>query len=215
MELADGLRWPEATSADAELRDHWGEVIFRFAFGSLRRLRLFNADPHPGNYLFHEDGGVTFLDFGCVKRFTSEHVHTMRAIVGASVDGDAEALFALLGPAGFVGDDPPDPARLLVWFREQFVPLLAEQPFTYTPEYADAVVRAEFSPFGDYSDVTRRLALQPDYLMITRIDLGVTAVLAGLRATGEWAAIRDEWDRDGPPGGALGKQDVAFWEART
>jgi predicted unusual protein kinase regulating ubiquinone biosynthesis (AarF/ABC1/UbiB family) len=219
MTLAEGLRWQEATSADAGLRDRWGEVIFRFSLGSLRRLRLFNADPHPGNYLFHEDGGVTFLDFGCVKRFTPGQLATMRAIVRASVDGDGEALSRVLRAAHFLdGPEAPAPDRLLDWFRVQFVPLIADQPFTYTPEFADTVVRSEYSPFGEYSDVTRRLSLQPDYLMITRIDLGVTAVLAGLRATGEWAAIRDEWDRGGPPGGALGELDTAFWrerEART
>ena len=31
------------------------------------RTRQFNADPHPGNYKFHEDGRVTFLDHGCVQ----------------------------------------------------------------------------------------------------------------------------------------------------
>jgi predicted unusual protein kinase regulating ubiquinone biosynthesis (AarF/ABC1/UbiB family) len=215
MERADGLRWAEATSADAALRHQWGEAIFRFALGSLRRLRLFNADPHPGNYLFHEDGTVTFLDFGCVKHFTPEHVATMRGIVAASVDGDAPALFALLDGAGFIDPaDPPEPGELLALFREQFVPLISPQPFTYTPEYAAAVVRSEFSLYGEHSAVTRRLSLQPDYLMITRIDLGVTSVLATLGATGPWAAIRAEWDCGGPPGSPLGELDMAFWEAK-
>ena len=38
-------------------------------FGSLYRLRLFNGDPHPGNYLFRPGGRVTFLDFGLVTPF--------------------------------------------------------------------------------------------------------------------------------------------------
>ena len=46
------------------------EVLFRFAQGSLHEYRTFNADPHPGNYRFHRDGTVTFLDFGLVKHFT-------------------------------------------------------------------------------------------------------------------------------------------------
>jgi predicted unusual protein kinase regulating ubiquinone biosynthesis (AarF/ABC1/UbiB family) len=39
-------------------------VLFRFVFRSLYGLHAFNGDPHPGNYLFHRDGRVTFLDFG-------------------------------------------------------------------------------------------------------------------------------------------------------
>jgi hypothetical protein len=216
MELAEGLCWSDAVSADAASRDRWGEAIFRFGLGGLRRHRMFNADPHPGNYLFHEDGGVTFLDFGCVKRFRPEHVNTMMAIVCAIVDGDTEALVRVLRAAEFIGPkDDPDPAELLGWFREQFEPLIAEQPFTYTPEFAAAVVRSEVSPFGRYSGVTRRMAMPPDYLMISRIDLGITAVLGGLRATGDWAAIRAEWDCDAPPGTPLGELDAAFWAAKA
>ena len=29
---------------------------------------VFHADPHPGNILVRPDGGLTFLDFGMVKR---------------------------------------------------------------------------------------------------------------------------------------------------
>jgi len=63
MDLVEGMRWPQALQEDQQLRDRWGEVIYRFVLGSLRMVRLFHADPHPGNFLFHEDGAVTFLGF--------------------------------------------------------------------------------------------------------------------------------------------------------
>jgi predicted unusual protein kinase regulating ubiquinone biosynthesis (AarF/ABC1/UbiB family) len=65
-----------------------GEAVYRFAFGSLRELGAFNADPHPGNYLFQRDGSVTFLDFGRVKRFDADQVSlgldVVRAVVGCA-----------------------------------------------------------------------------------------------------------------------------------
>ena len=67
---------------DDAIRSRWGETIFRFVFTSLHQHGLFNADPHPGNYLFHEDGTVTFLDFGCVKRFATDRVSVMSAAGG-------------------------------------------------------------------------------------------------------------------------------------
>ena len=82
-------RWSEATAATESLRSRWGETIFRFVFASLHRHGLFNADPHPGNYLFHRDGTVTFLDFGCVNRFTAERVSVMSALVDAALACDA------------------------------------------------------------------------------------------------------------------------------
>ena len=47
QELAQGLSWSDALTAGQELRDQWAEAIYRFTYGSYRRLHLFNADPHP------------------------------------------------------------------------------------------------------------------------------------------------------------------------
>ena len=55
---------------DQAERDLAAESIYRFVFRSLYRLRAFNGDPHPGNYLFQPGGRVTFLDFGLVKHFS-------------------------------------------------------------------------------------------------------------------------------------------------
>jgi predicted unusual protein kinase regulating ubiquinone biosynthesis (AarF/ABC1/UbiB family) len=197
MDLAQGRRWPEAVAAPAALRDRWGEVIVRFAIGSLRRLSMVNADPHPGNYLFHDDGTVTFLDFGCVKRYPRVQVAAVEAAVQAAVDGDAGELSRVLAPAGFVDlADPPDPGRLLCWVREALTPLIAPQPFTCTPEFAAALARLELSRSGPHADIIGRLTVPPDFLSIARLSLGITAVLGALRATGEWEAIRRESGAD-------------------
>ena len=37
-------------------RQRAGEMLFRFAQGSIHRFGCFNGDPHPGNYRFHPDG---------------------------------------------------------------------------------------------------------------------------------------------------------------
>src|SRR5690606_23845274 len=43
------------------------EAMWRFVYKGTLVGGLFNADPHPGNYIFHDDGRVSFLDFGCVQ----------------------------------------------------------------------------------------------------------------------------------------------------
>lgn len=48
QELAHGLSWERALTAEQGLRDRWAEVIHRFAYGSANHFRIFNADPHPG-----------------------------------------------------------------------------------------------------------------------------------------------------------------------
>jgi hypothetical protein len=49
---------------------------------------------------------------------------------------------------------------------------------------------------------------------IARVNLGLTAVLGALRATGEWDAIRREHDHAGPAATPLGILDLGFWQAR-
>jgi predicted unusual protein kinase regulating ubiquinone biosynthesis (AarF/ABC1/UbiB family) len=216
MDLVEGQRYAEALQADTELRNRWGEAIFRFCVGNLRSLRLFNADPHPGNYLFHSDGSVTFLDFGCVKQFSERQVRVMQRLAQAARDQDPEQISACAVAAGFVdAADPPDHTELLGWFSESLKPIVAPQPFTYTPEFAASVVQSEFSPSGPFSGVVRKLTVHSDYLFLSRIDLGMTAVLGALGATGPWNSIREEWDCAGPPATPYGELELAYRAVHT
>ncbi|MCP2339012.1 ABC1 kinase family protein [Actinomadura rupiterrae] len=216
MEFADGMRWAKALTAEQDLRDRWGEVVYRFTLGSLRRRGLFHADPHPGNYLFHDDGTVTFLDFGCVKRFTPRQIGQMRAMVTATVDGDASGFSRALLDAGFFPPDDaaPDPAELLSWFQANLHSLVGPQPYTFTPDRGAAAVQAAFSPTGAYGALLRRLTMPADFLFLSRIEMGMSAVLGELHATGEWRGICDEWDRGAPPATPYGELDQDFWRER-
>src|SRR5207244_9411845 len=74
-ELVSRARLPEmAARADEPARDRAGATIFRAAFDLLFRHAIYNADPHPGNYLVADDGAVTFLDFGCIRRFDPQMI---------------------------------------------------------------------------------------------------------------------------------------------
>src|SRR5947208_317396 len=134
MEMAHGRRWNEIADVDQALRDRWGEVAFRFFFGSIARFGIFNADPHPGNYLFHDDGTVTFLDFGCVKRMSADVQRTFWDLPSAVVADDADRVLRVYIDAGFSrADATPPPDKLLAWFQHNFAPFLVQQPFTFTP----------------------------------------------------------------------------------
>ncbi len=91
-ELSDGARFAELATWSQEERNLAGETIYRFVFRSLYEVHAFNGDPHPGNYLFHGGGRVTFLDFGLVKHFTdagpaAAHRHGPHAVRGRQARG--------------------------------------------------------------------------------------------------------------------------------
>ena len=102
QDLVRGLSWNDALAAGQELRDQWAEAIYRFVYGAYERIYQFNADPHPGNYIFHEDGSVSFLDFGCVKRFRHEQVQMMDAIVRGCLDHDVLGTWRACVEAGIL-----------------------------------------------------------------------------------------------------------------
>ena len=86
----------------APTRDRFGEIVFRFFFGSLYRNGHFSGDPHPGNYRLMPDGRVAFIDFGMTKRVAREDLDAEVAAIGAAMDGDVEGLHRRLAGDGLL-----------------------------------------------------------------------------------------------------------------
>lgn len=195
--------------ADEATRQRHAEAIYRFSFGSLHRFRLFNGDPHPGNYLFPGDGTVVFLDFGAVKTFTSATRATIRRQLAPLWNGDAQGLIEVFAEAGFLPGPKPDPDRLLAWFRHFNQPILGEE-FTYTREFAQEVIAATTDPRAGYLDMIRKLNLPPDYLVLNRIQWGINSIMAMLGARNRWRAISEEFWFGAPPATPMGEEEYDF-----
>jgi predicted unusual protein kinase regulating ubiquinone biosynthesis (AarF/ABC1/UbiB family) len=211
MELVHARRWNETADADQALRDRWGEVVYRFIFGSIARFGMFNADPHPGNYLFHDDGTVTFLDFGCVKRLAPETQRGFWGLPRAAIANDADELLQVYVEAGFArADAPPPAAELLAWNRSNFAPLHHPQPFTFSPEF----VAGMLGRMADMDKGVRRHSNIPkDFVFTNRIFIGLYSVLGALGATADWRAIFEE-DVSGVPTTELGRLEADFFAAK-
>ncbi|MGQ0623379.1 MAG: ABC1 kinase family protein [Sporichthyaceae bacterium] len=214
MQFVDGMRYAEAKSADRALRDQWGEAIYRFVFDSLARLGLNNADAHPGNYLFHPDGSITCLDFGCVKRFTPAEVAWILGIFRAVAARDTGALHQACTAAGFLAAaDAPSPEDLMAWWADSAPYLTAPQPFTMTPEYITEAYQASLK--GPHKRVLYKLTTPASFTMVTRLGTGTFSMLGGLHATGDWTAIRENCCHAGPPTTTYGRSDTEFWAAKS
>lgn len=212
----DGMRYAAAVEAPAELRDAWGEVVARFGFGSVYRYGMANADPHPGNYLFHEDGTVTFLDFGCVKRFTPAQVEHVSAVGRAALADDAQQYADAMVAAGFMPGLKPEMVEPLYRsMRAAYLPIYDEQPWTYTPERGRQMVETNLGMTEDYLRIARGFELPPDYMFLGRLALGTHSVLTGLRATGMWRSIFEEMWCGAAPVTAMGRAEAAWREVRA
>jgi predicted unusual protein kinase regulating ubiquinone biosynthesis (AarF/ABC1/UbiB family) len=215
QELVRGKSWSEALSAEQGLRDQWAEAMHRFGYGSYHRFCSFNADPHPGNYLFHDDGSVSFLDFGCVKRFEREEVEMMDSILRACWRDDVVGTWRASVEAGFWrSSDPVSAEEVFAYWRDDWAMLWAEQRFTVTPEYVAGWVARRFSPNGPSANAVRYATVPPEYMLIGRMEIGVASLIAQLHASNHWGSMAAE--RFGPtaPFTAMGKLDHAFFGER-
>jgi predicted unusual protein kinase regulating ubiquinone biosynthesis (AarF/ABC1/UbiB family) len=216
-ELVEGRTFTElAREATDQERDHAGEVIFRFVFGSLHRFRLFNSDPHPGNFLFLADGRVAFLDFGSTKAFSSDARARLLAVQHAVFARDVDALERAMVEAGLKprGADV-DMHLVLDWWELLREPMLDDAPATYTPEYARRVIAASTAPDSPYRAALTKLSMPAEYLLLNRITFGVNSLLARLQPTANWHRIIAELSDGAPPATPLGEAEAAWLAQRA
>lgn len=56
-----------STNPSQDIRNMIGQRLWDFFDYQIHELKQVHADPHPGNFLFREDGTLGVIDFGCVK----------------------------------------------------------------------------------------------------------------------------------------------------
>ncbi len=193
-ELATGARFEEVVDWPEEERNLTAETLYRFSFGSIYRAHSFNGDPHPGNYLFHPGGRVTFLDFGLVKRFTDEETELFQRLIQAMVvNRDIPAFREVVEAAGILAPDAPvGDDRIGSYFSYFYEFVLSDGPFTITEEYAAAGVKRIFEANGPFADLVPHLNVPPSFVILQRINLGLTSLFGRLGATGDWRRVADE-----------------------
>jgi predicted unusual protein kinase regulating ubiquinone biosynthesis (AarF/ABC1/UbiB family) len=215
QELVAGRSWSEAVASGQQLRDSWAEAIYRFIYSTHHRFRVFHADPHPGNYLFHDDGSVTFLDFGCIKRFSREHADMMNAVGRACLQGDVLGTWRASVEGGFWrSSDPVTPEEVFAYWREPWELWWAEQPFTVTPEYVAGWMERRYSPTGPSANAFRYITASPEYTFMSRIEMGEASLIGELRASNYWGSMAAEFFEEAAPLTAMGELERAFFTAR-
>lgn len=188
----DAMRWTAALEAPQAQRDQWGRVIARFYATSAYDHGIANVDSHPGNFLFHENGTVTFLDFGCVTRIDEAQRQRLRRLAAALMSGDEDAILDSFVEAGFLRRRDGFDAQALLeplsnWMRGPRGP----QPFTYSREMlADIIAESMRLRVGvDELKLLQRLDVPREHVLLGRMSVGLEAILAHLEATIDFREI--------------------------
>ncbi|MDB4965375.1 MAG: AarF/ABC1/UbiB kinase family protein [Myxococcales bacterium] len=210
-EFIAGRRFDEVVGLDEATRSRYGEIIFRFVFGSIIRHGMFNGDPHPGNYLFDEAGRVVFLDFGCVKYFPNDMLVNWRALVISHLAGDRQAFAERLITLGFLPSlDGLDAGVLFDYFGYFYEPIQYDREFSFTRAYNAQSFKQVFRPDGPAKGLNKKLNMPRDFVFVNRIQWGVHSVLAHLNARGNFHRIQREHLFGDAPSTELGRLDAEF-----
>jgi len=215
-DLLDGRRFEAVKTLPEAERDRYGEIVFRFFFATLLRLRRVSGDPHPGNYLLLDDGKIGFLDFGLMRVIDADYLEGERALAVAVTEGDADEVHRQMAELGYL----PKPRE---FDGESLLGQLAASAEWYftpgfkrlSPQYVAEAVEVGSSPRSPYFDLMRRETLPPQALLIRRMEGLVFTVMGELRAGADWHAIAREFFAGDPPSTPLGEQDDAFWASRS
>ena len=187
-EFVVGWGLDDAAKRTESERRAYAEALWRFVFKGNLVGGMFNADPHPGNYVFQADGRIAVLDFGCVQPIHGGRMAPARALHRAAVGRD-EAAFAaqvkvIMETRGGLYED-----LAIAYSRRCFEPLFAS-PYRITREYVRALVteigsmkQAMFKKGGNF------VPLPSGMLFMNRLQFGFYSVLARLDVEVDYAAV--------------------------
>jgi predicted unusual protein kinase regulating ubiquinone biosynthesis (AarF/ABC1/UbiB family) len=188
-ELLDGAALEDVASEAEASRRAWAQTLWRFVFKGNLVGGMFNADPHPGNYLFKDDGRIAFLDYGCVQVIPEDGRDAARSLHRAAVERNEDAFTHWLDV--LIRSKPGELRELArAYTRHCFEPLFGS-PYHITRPYAASLV----TKMKHMGGAVRKLpdeqifSMPPEMLFMNRLQFGFYSVLARLDVEVDYAEI--------------------------
>lgn len=175
--LQSGLSFYEWLAADpsADERKRVTATFYRFYIGSFYMDGLFNCDPHPGNYLFAEDGRIIFLDYGCSRSYPPDRRAKWIELCRTVFADDRDRLSQLAVEMGFVSDGAAyDEEAFRELMRYLYAPYLEDRPFNFAEHRPEDTFRRMFVDNPNLF----KLNMPADAVFLNRIGFGLVSLLA-------------------------------------
>jgi predicted unusual protein kinase regulating ubiquinone biosynthesis (AarF/ABC1/UbiB family) len=203
-ELVAGRRFYDVLADPQEKKNAYGEIISRFSQASIDQ-GTFTGDPHPGNYIFMDDGRICFLDFGLVKHMTDDEAELLRAPGRAMITGDAAGIEQTMRSLRVLPEGVDvEPQRLREFFEIMLGPVQEDRPVRYTRKLVGDAFRAIAMPDSPYRDIQEKLQFPAMLAIWQRYTFGTAAVLGHLEAEANWHRITREFLFGDPPSTEIG-----------
>lgn len=195
MSRVPGLRMQEFLKANPsqELRDKLGANLTRLFFFQLYCVGALHADPHPGNYLFNNNGSIGLVDFGCVKYLKPEVIRCYAQFWSREWVHDfklyTEIIRVLFGPK--MSPHEPRVRRCMNEIRRFYD---RYHPFDQGPRILDIGNPEFMESLGDLAKVLlKNNFLSPEFLFLSRAESGMCNLMHILKSRVATTEIARQW----------------------
>ncbi|WP_301101893.1 AarF/UbiB family protein [Propionivibrio sp.] len=188
MDYVEGQSYEEfKNSSTQEQKNKAGEIIWRMAAVAINRYGIYNADPHPGNYLFVKDK-VAFVDFGFTRRFSTVFIDLWKQQSLAGCAGDYERVVEINRHMGYEFPGKKFDHRIMYDIYRDII--YQSWRFDRTFRFDKPFVHAEQMALIQLCQSAKRTLRMPrEFVAILRLLWGQHALLADLNAEANWHRI--------------------------
>lgn len=187
-----------------EQRNTAGALLAEFHFISPARVGLLHCDPHPGNFMLHDDGRLGVLDFGACAPFPHGLPPVLGSMVRLAVNEQFDELTELLHDSGFVLPGKTVTDREVADYLRPFTDPIQTESFHFTRAWLQKAAGTATDFNSAQFRTARALNLPAQHLMIFRVLLGSVGICAQLDAYAPYMGILTKW----LPGFADPERDV-------
>lgn len=185
MDYIEGQSYGDfkATATQAE-KNRAASIMGRLSLESTCRFGIFNADPNPGNYLF-VGGKVCFVDFGCVKRWTSTRFIDLwkeQSLAGAA--NDLERFTSATKELGFISESGTfDYKALMDDYRAgAYMTWMDDRPYRFDNNY----MKHHLGKLFKHDPRAGVVRIPPEFIAISRFYAGLYAIFCDLEVDINW-----------------------------
>ena len=190
MDWIEGITLDKFAASDSSknLKNRMGQALWNFYDYQIHGLKLFHADPHPGNFLVRE-GELWAIDFGCTKKLDDEFYRKNFTLLSSDLLENIPALESALEELGILLREDDSAARekflgIFISTMEVLALPFRRETFDFgNPSFMKAVY--ELGQSNSQNEVLRNMRGRrgsAHSLYVNRTYLGLYSLLSNLRA---------------------------------
>ena len=190
MTWMEGERLTDATTRlDQESRNAIARTMFRLWYTPFYHYGVIHGDPHMGNYTIRKDGGISLLDFGCIRVFRPEVVQAVCLLFEALREKNDEKACEAYRLWGFGTLSREHLETLNIWARFVYTPVLHDGILNLDHTNSTAQGRETVSKIYRQLKKIGGVTIPPEFVLMDRASIGLGGLFLRLGAKVNWHTV--------------------------